>query len=411
MKLSLFLISIFLFYIIDAASLKKLTVKVKDDNTKEKVPTDELIISEIYRSGNDGEVSELNNLKFINAKNHFKYTKGLDENPENSLKKLHNPNQKDSEFFTNIKHDKINDEYEQNHQKLYSEKDSSKNLTIPNEIFEFTSKGNNIGFLAKNESFINPYKMLRDSNGKYSAYEIAQYIFWTGDETGISNAVEELIDEELMTRENAVEFLKDIRLGIDYLKNKYNTGENKNVLPRTEKTTDPEASIVEEISFNYNFMKPQRFPKTSFEDKIKSEDNQIPTLSPMIVKALEKIPSFEKLANIHRESKNMHQPEPTESNENVGRMHLKDFFFGEYSLEEVIYQLAKTMFTQSLTNGSEDSQAALQKLTQFLENEGKHGRISPILEKKVLDVLLAALSDTLNENPEILKNIHLATHE
>ena len=71
--------------------------------------------------------------------------------------------------------------------------------------------------------------MLRDSSGKYSAYEIAQYIFWTGDETGISNAVEELIDEELMTRENAVEFLKDIRLGIDYLKNKYNTGENKNV--------------------------------------------------------------------------------------------------------------------------------------------------------------------------------------
>ena len=65
-------------------------------------------------------------------------------------------------------------------------------------------------------------------------------------------------------------------------------------------------------------------------------------------------------------------------------MHLKDFLFDEYSLEEVIYQLAKTMFTQSLTNGSEDSQASLQKLTQFLENEGKHGRISPILEKKVL---------------------------
>jgi len=71
--------------------------------------------------------------------------------------------------------------------------------------------------------------MVRDSNGKYSAYEIAQYIFWTGDEAGIANAVEELIDEGLMTRENAVVFLNDIRLGIDYLENKYKAGENKNV--------------------------------------------------------------------------------------------------------------------------------------------------------------------------------------
>lgn len=71
--------------------------------------------------------------------------------------------------------------------------------------------------------------MLRDSNGKYSAYEIAHYIFLTGNEEGIANAVEELIDEGLMSHENAVEFLNDIRLGIDYLENKYKTGENKKV--------------------------------------------------------------------------------------------------------------------------------------------------------------------------------------
>lgn len=71
--------------------------------------------------------------------------------------------------------------------------------------------------------------MLRDSNGKYSAYEIAHYIFFTGDETGIANAVEELINEGLMNRENAVEFLNDIRLGIDFLENKYKNGENRKV--------------------------------------------------------------------------------------------------------------------------------------------------------------------------------------
>jgi hypothetical protein len=58
-------------------------------------------------------------------------------------------------------------------------------------------------------------------NGKYSAYDMAQYIFWTGDEEGVASAVEELIDEGLMSRENAIEFLNDIRLGIDYLENMY----------------------------------------------------------------------------------------------------------------------------------------------------------------------------------------------
>ncbi len=67
-----------------------------------------------------------------------------------------------------------------------------------------------------------------------------------------------------------------------------------------------------------------------------------------------------------------------------GRLRLADFLYAEYSLEEVIYQLAKTMFTQSLTHGSEQSQRALQRLTGFLEAEGSSGRISPALQKKIL---------------------------
>ena len=55
------------------------------------------------------------------------------------------------QFFKNIKHDKINDEYA--HQKLYSEKDNLEKLSIPvpNEIFEFTSKSSNIAYFPKNE--------------------------------------------------------------------------------------------------------------------------------------------------------------------------------------------------------------------------------------------------------------------
>lgn len=72
------------------------------------------------------------------------------------------------------------------------------------------------------QATFNPSTMLRQRNGKYSAYDMAQYIFWTGDEEGVAKAVEELIDENLMSRENAIEFLNDVRVGIDYLENVYN---------------------------------------------------------------------------------------------------------------------------------------------------------------------------------------------
>lgn len=85
-----------------------------------------------------------------------------------------------------------------------------------------------------------------------------------------------------------------------------------------------------------------------------------------------------------------------------GRLRLADFLYAEYSLEEVIYHLAKVMFAQALTQGSQSAQEALQKFIGFLEEESNQGRISPALQKKVIDVLLAALSDTLLEHPELL---------
>lgn len=254
--------------------------------------------------------------------------------------------------------------------------------------------------------------MLRHLNGRYSAYDMSQYIFWTGDEEGVAKAVEELIDEGLMSRENAIEFLNDIRLGIDYLENTYSLkhGETKNVsklhftkqlvlnvfitneqtipfariTPTTTSSTTTEAPLDDmPFNYNYNYQKFHSFFKPSQKNRIHADDDdEAPTLSPAALKALEKIPSLMKLAEIQRFGNK--QDSSVSNDEEGGRSRLADFLYGEYSLEEVIYQLAKTMFTQSLTHGSEESQAALQKLTHFLESEGKHGRISPALQKKVL---------------------------
>lgn len=69
---------------------------------------------------------------------------------------------------------------------------------------------------------LTPANILRHLNGKYSAYDMAQYVFWTGDEEGVAKAVEELIDNGLMSRESALEFLSEIRTGMEYLEGTYN---------------------------------------------------------------------------------------------------------------------------------------------------------------------------------------------
>jgi hypothetical protein len=148
-------------------------------------------------------------------------------------------------------------------------------------------------------------------------------------------------------------------------------------------TTEPPLDELP-FSYNYNYQKFHSLFKPAHKAKVHYEDDEAPTLSPATYKAIENltIPSLMRLTELQSLGQKAETSET--SDDEGGRSRLADFLYGEYSLEEVIYQLAKTMFTQSLTHGSMESQAALQKLTQFLESEGKHGRISPALQKKVL---------------------------
>lgn len=231
--------------------------------------------------------------------------------------------------------------------------------------------------------------VLKHPDGQYSSFDMAQYVFWTGDEAGVAKAVEEFIQEGLMSRENAIKFLRDIRIGIEYLQNSY----ANRIFPDHLKIGSQKKAESSKT--------PATLISTLTTDKpYESEGSSLnPTFSTNIRKTLEGMPSLLRL----QEATNDHNKENSiEYDEMSGRMRLADFLYAEYSLEEVIYQLAKVMFSQSLTHGSEQAQRALQRLTGFLETEGEHGRISPALQKKILDVLLAALSDTLSEHPELM---------
>lgn len=88
-------------------------------------------------------------------------------------------------------------------------------------------------------------------------------------------------------------------------------------------------------------------------------------------------------------------------NDMLERLRIADFLYKEYSLEEVIYQLAKEMFTQSIIRGNRDAEESLQRFSAFLQEETANGRISKELETKILDVVMAALMDAVGAQPQI----------
>lgn len=197
------------------------------------------------------------------------------------------------------------------------------------------------------------------ATSQYSPLDMAEYVFWTGDEKGVTLAIEEFLQEGIMSREEAIQFLQEIKLNLDYLQEHYSNLGLNNAM---------------------NHIK-----------------NQIQNQN-MLLKNEEALKKNEKLSEMIKKNDKV---ESRNYDDVLERLRIADFLYTEYSLEEVIYQLAKIMFTQSMTRGSTEAQKSLQKFTTFLENEAELGHISRALEKKVLDVLIAALTDTLNEHPEL----------
>ncbi|XP_031618466.1 uncharacterized protein LOC116337750 isoform X2 [Contarinia nasturtii] len=244
---------------------------------------------------------------------------------------------------------------------------------------------------AKNAEYL-----FKHSGGQYSALDMAQYVFWTGDEEGVAKAVEEFIRKGLMSRENAIKFLRDISMGIDYLENAYSANRQVDLIEDNSIRSYPQLIATTTTTTT-----------TTQKPIVLVEKSVIP---PLTNNQYGEIPaSLMQLNEIPNESKT--KEHSINLDEASGRLRLADFLYAEYSLEEVIYQLAKAMFAQSLAKGSDEAQTTLQRMTTFLESEGSSGRISPALQKSVLDVLLVALADCLAENPQLVAAAKLSLSE
>ncbi|XP_030369722.1 uncharacterized protein LOC115620568 isoform X3 [Scaptodrosophila lebanonensis] len=241
--------------------------------------------------------------------------------------------------------------------------------------------------------------LLRSQNGQYSSFDMAQYVFWTGDEAGVARAVEELINENLITRENALKFLRDIRLGIEFLQRSYanrifpeelHQNHLKRNSPPSPSTTSTTTSTTTTTS------------STTTEKPLPFEHLESALNENRQVKPLDSFSFWSKLRELDHEGEGHQDLTDYDDTMGRGRAKIVEYLYNEYSLEEILYNLARVMFAQSLAHGSDEAQHELQKLTDFLEREGNLGVIPVDLQKKVLRVLLTALSDTLTEHPELL---------
>ncbi|XP_063230550.1 uncharacterized protein LOC134535407 [Bacillus rossius redtenbacheri] len=228
------------------------------------------------------------------------------------------------------------------------------------------------------------------SGVQYSPQDMAEYVFWTGDEKGVTLAIEEFLQEGLMSREEAVAFLQEIKVSLEYLQAHYAKQQLRQQQQQQQQQGKERVGAVQKA------LRPDKSVRAA-DSKPDSADSTDPA-----TKKASDLPAT--AANRDAGGRGLSDEDYEELLE---RLRVADFLYTEYSLEEVIYQLAKVMFSQSLTRGSAEAQEALQKFTSFLEAEAEQGHISRSLEKKVLDVLIASLMDTLTERPQQSPGSHL----
>ncbi|GBP47679.1 hypothetical protein EVAR_28082_1 [Eumeta japonica] len=359
---------------------------------------------------------------------------------------------------------------------------------------------------------------------QYSPLDMAEYVFWTGDERGVTNAIEEFLQEGLMTKEEAITFLQEIKFNIDYLRAHYTQSLRaaeesaqqerlrnmlaeqanakkwqRDIIATSRKYEHPTrvggasrrttCSKKRQSKYYVKYLPPAWFKlelervaeselktesgvklrkepeskskvepglklrlglgsKTSVETKSKPKENYNQYRSPItlqsfpfgnsadIVRSIASknwqlsnnltpvIPTLPVITELRPEQMTKRSFDPMlqtniigtsdydrdgtivseeEYEEIMEKLKAADTLYTEYTLEEIIYQLAKMMFSQSLTRDPREARAAIQRFMTFLELEAERGQLSRSIEKKVLDVMIAALTDTVGDHPELLQ--------
>ncbi|XP_065225514.1 uncharacterized protein LOC135849167 isoform X2 [Planococcus citri] len=234
---------------------------------------------------------------------------------------------------------------------------------------------------------------------KYLPVEMADYIYQTGDERSVTMAIENYLRLGIMDRDEAIAYLQEIKSILNTIK--------ENDL--RDKKQEQQRRYMEMYENSRNNRVDMNQALSDLKDIQQLIQNKF-------LKRAYTLDNFENQNTRYRYN-NKDEVEAPENYIDEGvqfRFSEKDYknlaeklqgfesLFSESSMEGVIYELAKVLFYQSFSMNGLEAQESLKQFTTFLETQVDEGHISPNIERKVLDILLAALTDTLNEHPEIM---------
>lgn len=232
----------------------------------------------------------------------------------------------------------------------------------------------------------NEEKLRKFSGIQYTPLDLAEYIFRTRDEEGVALAIEELLKEGLIDREEAISYLESVKKELDNLKLQYNLNlqqQKKNLqTPQPSKATRPteaDRDVVEGHESLHN-----RRPSHPSNHN----DNQI-------IKEVHSAPAGPK--SNHSDQTVSAKPKAKETKTSQDKPKESDSLYEEYLLENVIYQLAKDMFSQSMMRDDASAEQLLSRFASFLENELADKKFSKESQEKILDTVSAALIESLRE--------------
>ncbi|CAG0884486.1 unnamed protein product [Darwinula stevensoni] len=189
-----------------------------------------------------------------------------------------------------------------------------------------------------------------DGGEELSPLDVAEYILRTGDEESVALAVEDLLAQGILEKDEAITYLIEVKKDLELLRTAAGT-------PGKEEERKAELRV--------------NIPADSERDqglKMTTENE--------LQEFIEK-----------------------EYGELMEKLNKDESLYTELALEEVLYRAAKLLFKESLKKGNPDAQEVLYMVTQFLQNESNAGKLNPDFEKKLMEILMTALFDTLQENP------------
>ncbi|XP_076066007.1 uncharacterized protein LOC143039617 isoform X2 [Oratosquilla oratoria] len=185
--------------------------------------------------------------------------------------------------------------------------------------------------------------LLEGDSINYTPLDLAMYVYKTGDEDGVILAIEELMAQRVMSISEALNFLRQIRDNLRLLSEQ--DEEMKDFPLDSQDMSKKRSPLLDELDYE------------AAMERVRGDSG------------------------------------PLTSN------NIQEQLYTEFSLEEIIYQLARLFIAQANRyEGDAGSARALQDVAALLEKEVARGTISRQMEREVLDVIVTSLVDTMSEN-------------